>query len=271
MTTAADDSAVEEAFEAYLAGRAVPAPGERLGAFADAVRASATEPGRPSGALADLLATGLLIDSPSPSTATARPAPGRRRRIRMFLPALFAKIVAAGMVAKAAAGAGIVVVGLTTVGFTGHLPGTAQHTFATVVDSVTPLTAPDTADTAEPGDDSTTDGTTADTTADTTDGTTDGTTVPPDTATKGTDGDVAPEHPANFGRTVSTDAKDGGVDGQQISREAHEKNQERKGGTATTSPAPSPAGTGDDTGDDTATPAHGGGSPAGSGHGKPGH
>ena len=37
-----------------------------------------------------------------------------------------------------------------------------------------------------------------------------------------------PEHPDNFGATVSADAQDGGVDGQEISDMAHERNDARQ-------------------------------------------
>lgn len=278
MTTPADETAVEEAFEAYLAGRTVPSVGADLACFADAVRASATQPGRPSDALAELLATGLLTDLSSSSARTTRSAPsGRRRRTRMFLPALFAKLASAGLLTKAATVAGVAVVGLATAGFSGHLPDPAQHTFATVVDFATPLTAPD-PDAPAAGDGTTnTDGTTD--TAGTT--TTGGATGATDT---GTDGGTVPQHPDNFGSQVSQDARDGGVDGQQISQEAHDRNQQRKSGTVATSPSPSePTEAGDSTGDstgddagtttsgDTVTPAHSGGSSSGPGHGKSGH
>ena len=116
MTTAADDTADEAAFEAFLAGRPVPEEAADLAAFAGAVRATATQPGRPNAALAELLATGLLTDQSSPSTRTA-PSAGspprrsrvrRRRRFAMFFPALLAKFLSAGAVAQAATGAGIV-------------------------------------------------------------------------------------------------------------------------------------------------------------------
>ena len=83
MTTAADDSADEIAFEAFLAGRPVPAEADggfpAVTAFAGAVRATATAPGRPNAALAELLATGLLTDQSSPSTRTA-PSTGKSPR-----------------------------------------------------------------------------------------------------------------------------------------------------------------------------------------------
>jgi hypothetical protein len=133
MTTAADDSAVEEAFEAVLAGRPVPEEGTSLVAFTEAVRSSASTPGRPNAALAGLLADGLLTDQPSPS---ARTAPRRRRRLAMFFPALLAKILSAGAVAQAATGAGIVLVAFTGAGAAGALPDSLQHGFATVASTV---------------------------------------------------------------------------------------------------------------------------------------
>src|SRR3954465_2192268 len=141
MTTAAD-AAAERAFEASLAGRPVPPGAEGFGAltaFTEAVRATATQPGRPNAALAELLANGLLADQPSPSVRTAK----RRRRRMWFFTAIIAKIASAGAVAQAATGAGIVLVGFPGAGAAGVLPDPVQHTFATVVSNVTPLTAPD--------------------------------------------------------------------------------------------------------------------------------
>jgi hypothetical protein len=149
MTTAADDSAVEDAFEAILAGRPVPEGAAGLAAFAGAVRASATQAGRPNAALAELLATGLLTDQSSPSVRTARSAgsapvrrPSRvrnRRRFAMIFPVLVAKFLSAGAVAQAAAGAGIVVVAVTGAGAVGVLPDPLQNTVATEVETVTPF------------------------------------------------------------------------------------------------------------------------------------
>jgi hypothetical protein len=148
MTTAADDSAVEDAFEAILAGRPVPEGAAGLAAFTAAVRGSATQAGRPNAALAELLATGLLTDQSCPSVRTARSAgnapvrPSRvriRRRFAMIFPILLAKIVSAGAVAQATAGAGIVVVAVTGAGVVGALPEPVQDTVATVVETVTPL------------------------------------------------------------------------------------------------------------------------------------
>jgi hypothetical protein len=137
MTTAADDRAVEDAFEAYLAGRPVPDEGAALASFAGAVRTTATRPGRPNAALAELLATGLLVDQPSPSPRTARTR--NRRRFAMIFPALLAKFLSAGAIAQATAGAGAVVVVVTGAGVVGALPDPVQDTVATAVEAVTPL------------------------------------------------------------------------------------------------------------------------------------
>jgi hypothetical protein len=241
MTTAADDSAVEDAFEALLAGRPVPEGAAGLAAFAGAVRATATQPGRPNAALAELLATGLLTAQPSPSTRTARPdgaSPSRRasrirrrRRIAMFFPALLAKLLSAGAVAKAATGAGAVVVALSGAGAAGVLPGPVQDTFATVVSTVTPLEPPTSDDTE--ADVAPVDGGEAPT-----DGTTE-VAVPSDdagTSGEGADGGLTlekweqgPSPEQSFGSWVSEGARHGYVDGQTISQWAHKRNAERGG------------------------------------------
>ncbi|TFV71546.1 hypothetical protein E4P40_20975 [Blastococcus sp. CT_GayMR20] len=140
MTTPADDTAVEDAFEAFLAGRPVPSEAAELAVFAEAVRATATQPGRPNAALAELLATGLLTDQSSPSARTARSAGAprgtrtrNRRRFAMIFPALLAKLLSAGAVAQAATGAGIVVVVATGAGATGILGSEVQDTITGVV------------------------------------------------------------------------------------------------------------------------------------------
>ena len=139
MTTAADDRAVEEAFEASLAGRPVPGEAAGLAAFTNAVRGTATEPGRPNVALAELLSTGLLADHSSPSTETAPAAgalPSRsgrsrtRRRFTVIVPALIAKFLSAGAIAQAATGAGVVVVVAAGAGTAGVLPAGAQDSFS---------------------------------------------------------------------------------------------------------------------------------------------
>ena len=133
MTTAADDFAVEEAFEAYLAGRPVSGGGARVAAFAEAVRGTAVQAGRPNAALAELLATGLLVDQPSPSPRTA--SSRRRRRFAMIFPALLAKFLSAGAVAQAATGAGVVIVVATGAGATGVLGEEVQDSLTGIVSS----------------------------------------------------------------------------------------------------------------------------------------
>jgi hypothetical protein len=139
MTTAADDRTVGEAFEASLAGRPVHGEAAGLAAFTSAVRGTATQPGRPNAALADLLSTGLLTDQSSPSARTA-PAAGSlpssrtrsrtRRRFTVIVPALIAKFLSAGAVAQAATGAGVVVVVVTGAGAAGAQPEAAQQSFS---------------------------------------------------------------------------------------------------------------------------------------------
>jgi hypothetical protein len=71
----------------------------------------------------------------------------------------------------------------------------------------------------------------------TTSSTTTSTTVAPSTTTTAHDADddqgrdadeVEREHPDNFGAVVSKDARDGGVDGHEISRLAHDRNDDRR-------------------------------------------
>jgi hypothetical protein len=221
MTTPADDPAVEEAFESYLAGRSVPAGEVRLVSFADAVRASATEPGRPNAVLAELLATGLLQDQTGPAARPARRP--RRRRTRVLASALFAKIASAGLAAKAATAVGVTVVGLTTAGFTGNL-GPVQHGFATLVDHATPFTAPDQAPASEPQP--STDGDTVPTPAETSPS---GTPSPDAVTGTGISDDAGrPAHPSNYGG--------------QVSDWAHQKNSDRKSGATTVPAKPTKAG-----------------------------
>ncbi|MGY1707212.1 hypothetical protein ACI79C_21840 [Geodermatophilus sp. SYSU D00697] len=260
MTTPADDRAVEEAFEAALTGRPVPDGACSLVAFTDAVRADAAAPGRPTAALAELLATGLLTTHQEPSPGTAgHPARTSRKRPRMLFTALIAKIASAGAVAKAAAGTGAVVValaGATTAGAltspegpspvveTAVPAGTAGTDEAVGEDPDVPAddaveNAPS-EDTPDTGDDTTGDDTTGDDTTgdDTTgddaagddaagdDGA--GDDAPADEQPQPVQEDTEPAHPENFGARVSADARDGGVDGSQISAEAHARNEARK-------------------------------------------
>lgn len=230
MTTAADDRAVEEAFEALLAGRPVPedeaGPTVGLVAFTDAVRASATAPGRPHAALAELLATGLTIDRsrPSPRTAT-------QRRRRMFIPALIAKFLSAGAVAQAATGAGIVLVAFTGAGTAGALPDGVQHGFATVANEVgvtvddptapAPAPEPASAPAPEPAPEPAPAPAPAPTGTDTTSA---------GGAEVTTDDETCPGDAPTFGACVSEKARNGGVSGADVSRWAQDRNESRKAG-----------------------------------------
>jgi hypothetical protein len=235
MTTAADDTADEAAFEAFLAGRPVPdepdGGSHAVAAFAGAVRATATLLGRPNAALADLLATGLLTDQSSPSIRTA-PSAGRsprrsrvrrRRRFAMFFPALLAKLLSAGAMAQAASGAGICLVAFTGAGVAGVLPGSVQETFSSVVGTQTA------AETTVPADPT---GTpiVGDGTGDVAAGTE--TTHPSDAA--GFELDPS----QSFGQQINGQVEHGEIDGSKVSDLAHDRNEQRKAGTATPTTAP---------------------------------
>jgi hypothetical protein len=269
MTTAADDTAAEAAFEAFLAGRPVPEEAADLAAFAGAVRTTATLPGRPSAALAELLATGLLTDQPSPSARTASSAGSqprrsrvRRRRLAMFFPALVAKFLSAGAVAQAASGAGIALVAFTGAGAVGVLPGPVQDTFSSIVGTDT---ASD--ETAVPED------TTGTETGDVTEVEDPASTTPevvPATDLTIEDWEKGPTPDQSFGDWVSQGARHGYADGATISEWAHKRNDERRGG-ATESTAPSAETEAPEVEDDDATeteaPEVGSGSRGGSSHG----
>ncbi|WP_029431003.1 hypothetical protein [Blastococcus sp. URHD0036] len=144
MTTPADARAAEDAFEAALAGRPVPAGARHLTAFTDAVRSEATAPGRPNAALAELLATGLLPDA---STRTVgRSARSSRKRPRMILTALVTKFAAAGAVAKASVAGGAVAALALTGAATDVLPLPGDTGVAEAGDTATDDTPTDTVD-----------------------------------------------------------------------------------------------------------------------------
>lgn len=249
MTPATDDDALEAAFEALLAGRRVPPAAEGLVAFADGVRATAVRAPRPSAALADLLATGLLTDqSSAPAPRAVRT---RRRSPRMIASTLFAKLASAGIAAKAATVAGVAVVGVSTAGFTNALPAPAQHVFATVVDSATPLTAPD--PTAPTAPVTSTDGTevadpsapsTSTATATETPGAGDGTTVATAPSTV-----PAQQTPSGngLGSQVAGKVVGGYVGDQRVSDLAHQRNDARRAdasSASSTASSTAPAGDG---------------------------
>jgi hypothetical protein len=153
MTTPTDARSAEEALEACLAGRPVPGGAQYLAAFTDAVRSSASAPGRPNAALAELLATGLLTDQSEPSTRTAgHPARASRKRPRMLIPALVAKFASAGLVAKAATGTAVVAVALTGAGTVVTLTVDDGDTPPAVTTAAGETTTPSATATAEPTD-----------------------------------------------------------------------------------------------------------------------
>jgi len=279
MTTAADDSTVEAAYAAVLAGRPVPEEGASLVAFTEAVRSSASTPGRPNAALAALLADGLLADQPRPS---ARPAPRRRSRIAMFFPALLAKILSAGAVAQAATGAGIVLVAFTGAGAAGALPASLQHGFATVASTVgVPVEDPQ-ADVAPSAPATTTpDATDVETPETATDGSQASDSPVTDDGYTFDDWKQGPTGQESFGDWVSKGARHGYADGGIISQKAHEKGvvlpEQTAAPTAgdetevTPAPAPAPTTTSHGDGD-----AGGNRRPGSDGHGNadgngPGH
>jgi hypothetical protein len=243
MTTPADVRTDEEAFTACLAGRPVPAGAQGLAAFTHAVRAGATEPGRPNAALAELLATGLLVPTQEPSLGTAgRPARTSRKRPHVLLSTLVAKFAAAGAVAKAATATGVVAVALTGATTTVALVSepTSVETTTSVSDDTTPGTAPEGGADQPAGDVLT--GGSGDEAADVTpDLTSDSEDAPdedgetrvgaPVEVPEGPEAPVdadQPVHPDNFGAKVSADARDGGVNGREISRQAQHRNDERR-------------------------------------------
>src|SRR3712207_1097413 len=152
MTT----SQLDDAFDAYLAGRPVPAEVAAIAEFADSVRAMSARPGRPSAGLAELLTTGLLPGAAAPSAAPVPPprkaataAPGRRtRRSRMFtvLAAAVAKFASVGAVPQATAGVGVALVTVGSAGAAGVLPAPLQDGVATTIEAVTPFNLPHSAD-----------------------------------------------------------------------------------------------------------------------------
>lgn len=192
-----DDTTVES----LLTGdRATPTE-PRLTAFTAALRAAGTRPPQPSPRLAAMMATGVFTEKGDlPATAASNvhgPADARQvaglpkwRRKKMAvqtaLSTLLGKVAALGFAAKAAAVTTVAVASIGAAGAAGALPAPLQQQFDKTVNAVTPDSN-------------------------------DSTTEPQPS------GSPSPEprpSKSNFGSSVSTDAKDGGVDGQQISQEA---------------------------------------------------
>lgn len=220
---------LDDAFESFLAGRPVPAEAADLVAFVETVREISTLPGRPCPRLAEILATGLLPDPVSALTGSVPMSPGsahtavagqprRRRTMIGIFAAAAAKFASAGAVAQASTGVGLALVSVTGAGAVGALPGPVQDSVAGVIESVTPFDLPDSAD------------------------------LPalPEQA-------VIPEAPENlprpediptdeqFGTSVSGDAQDGGVEGEQTSTDSRETYQPEQPETPAQAPAPKQA------------------------------
>jgi hypothetical protein len=205
-----------------------PADDRALTAFTDAVRACTTTPGRPNAALAELLATGLLTDQSDPSTrTTGHPARASRRRPRMLLSTLTAKLAAAGVAAKAAAATGVVAIALTGAATTVTLAGSEDTTPA--VESTGTAEEPGDTSTSTTGDGAPEDGAPGEETPA-------GDTIPVDVEENPSSDDVAaatewaagPEPDQAFGDWVSEGARNGWSTGQRVSEEAHRRNEERR-------------------------------------------
>jgi hypothetical protein len=302
MTTAADDRAVEQAFEASLVGRPVPPEATGLAAFTSAVRGTATRPGRPNAALAELLSTGLLTDQSSPSTRTAPAAgalPSRsarsrtRRRFTVIVPALLAKFLSAGALAQAATGAGVVVVVAAGAGTAGALPDGAQAAFSDVtgiqqtaeeqVDGDEQLVSDDGTVLADSGDESVTDEDAAAETGEFDAGDWLAAQVPDDYPTFGawvSDGahhrDDLENHEAlaeyrNFGEVVSERARAKGMDEEALTEELEDAGLDPEDVLEGETDAEQESGTdGEDSADDSSSPgkSDGKGKSAGKGAGK---
>lgn len=210
-------------------------------------------------------------------------------RRKFMLESLFATLAG-----KIAAGSMAVVLAAVPVAATGNLPDQMQTGISQAVENVginIPLgdSAEDALEAAEDLDDEVVDDVVDDVTdgdTDDTDGETDGDTDDTDGETDGeeTDGGTdgwtkTPNGNSAFGQAVAADARDGGVDGQEISAAAHARNEARKaarGNQPTPSPTPSveptdvPTDVIDDAGSQRAGNGHGngGGKPAGVGGGR---
>jgi hypothetical protein len=244
MTTPADVRTDEEAFAACLAGRAVPAGAQGLAAFTDAVRASATEPGRPNAALTELLATGLLVPTQEPSPGTAgRAARTSRKRPHVLISTLVAKFAAAGAVAKAATATGVVAVALTAGGVTidalstpddtGSVLESGDGTVVDPTDSTDPSGGSGAVDdggaveepTEEPGEKPA-----EEPTDEPVEAPTEEPAVEEPVATELTEDEWAagPVAGQSHGDWVSAGARNGWVTGERVSDAAHQRNADRK-------------------------------------------
>ena len=202
------DDCFDDAFDALLAGRAVPAEAASLDVFVNGVQAVATRPGRPSPQLAEML-TGGLAAAPETGALPAVSVPPTARASR---PTRRRRTVLAGL----AAGFGLAFVGVTGAGAAGVLPDPIQGGVSGALEAVTPVEAADAVDDAPAVDDRR-------------------------GAEQGDTGRAAPAvgTPAGapaaeeFGGRVSEDAKGGGVDGPAVSSEARDRGRPDAPGRST--------------------------------------
>lgn len=216
----------DEAFDAFLARRPVPAEAAVLVAFAEKVREVSALPGRPSPELAELLANGLLTASDTSTSKTAQLArtpdhqgsgqPRRRRTMFGFLAAGAAKFASAGAVAQAATGLTVALASVTGAGAAGVLPDAVQDHVSSVVEAVTPFELPESSSTPATGETATTQEETA-VNGEVPDNPGQ---LPRDSGTVA----VTPEQ-AEFGRAVSSDAQKGEINGGDVSSDARSAHQ----------------------------------------------
>jgi hypothetical protein len=131
-----DDATAEDLF----AGRPVPPDLEPLATMMQALRDVSRQPVPPSAELAARMAAGTAVVVPAgPGLAGGR-LPRTARRVAATVAATAGRI---GWAARlAVAGAAVSVIGISSAGFAGTLPGPVQDRFETTVESVTPYQFP---------------------------------------------------------------------------------------------------------------------------------
>lgn len=179
--------------EAVLAGRAAAPELATLTGMLAACRRVADRPVRPRGELAARLASGGFGGDGADHPRTARVDDGGRHRGRLRGADTRRCRRMHMRLAVAAGGLAVAATGVGSAGFAGVLPDAAQDRFETVVESVTPYTFPRQSDEADRGTEDRN----------------------PETPGNAEDG-------AEFGEQVREDARDGGVDGDEISDRARQ-------------------------------------------------
>lgn len=190
-----DDATVER----LLAGRAGSPELEPVATVVRALREVSTQPVEPSAVLRQQMATGVFTGGPAYSYRPASPGLLRRGVAAAVTRAGRARLA----VNLAAAGVAAGVLGTATAGFAGSLPDPVQDQFENVVESVTPYRFAE-----KPGGGGV------------------GPATDPGTGDPGT-GDPGTSDPDERGGGVSEDARDGGVDGPEVSERARERDRGR--------------------------------------------